>query len=151
MADTAATRRSRRSPSAGAIAKVEAGEIQLHQPPHFIAEVIGVIARICPEEAPDILNDLLYTEMRREEDSEIYATATKLSIRLNHHLFDTLYHTTALHTPEAVYLTADRRYYDKAKDLASVARMKRSEIRDLGLRTLITLSSIRVTCINLCL
>jgi predicted nucleic acid-binding protein len=28
--------------------KVEDGEIQLHQPPHFIAEVMGVIARICP-------------------------------------------------------------------------------------------------------
>ena len=108
--------------------KVEAGEIQLHQPPHFIAEVMGVIARICPEEAPDILNDLLYTEMRREEDSEIYATATQLSIRLSHHLFDTLYHATALHTPEAVYLTADERYYDKAKDLGRIASLAEFEL-----------------------
>ncbi len=95
--------------------KVEAGEICLHQPPHFVAEVMGVIARICPDEAQNILCDLLNTDMRREENSEIYATATELSICLNHHLFDTLFHATALHTPEAVYVTADRRYYDKGR------------------------------------
>lgn len=103
------------------MSKVDAGEICLHQPPHFVAEVIGIIARICPEEAQDILNDLLNTDMRREENSEIYATATELSIRLNHHLFDTLYHATALHMPDAVYVTADQRYYDKAKELGQIA------------------------------
>ena len=101
--------------------KVESGEIHLHQPPHFIAEVMGVITRICPEESQGILSDLLSTDMCREENAEIYTTATDLSICLNHHLFDTLYHATALHTPDAVYVTADRRYFDKAKDCGQIA------------------------------
>lgn len=103
------------------MARLDAGEISLHQPPHFVAEVMGVITRICPEEAPGILRDLLNTEMSREESSAIYATATELATRLKHHLFDTLYHATALHIPSTVYVTADRRYYDKACDLGQIA------------------------------
>jgi predicted nucleic acid-binding protein len=59
--------------------------------------------------------------MCREESSGIYLTATELSIRLKHHLFDTLYHATALHIPGALYITADRRYFEKAKGLGQVA------------------------------
>ncbi len=44
------------------------------------------------------------TDNRREENSTVYGTAIKLSIRLNHHLFDTPYHATALHMPEAIML-----------------------------------------------
>lgn len=101
--------------------KVDGGEFRLHQPPHFVAEVMGVVARICPEEAPGILRDLLNAEMCREESSVIYATATELSVQLRHHLFDTLYHATALHIPGAVHVTADRRYYDKAQALGQIA------------------------------
>lgn len=61
------------------------------------------------------------TDNRREENSTVYGTAIKLSIRLNHHLFDTPYHATALHMPEAIDVTADRRHYDKAKDLGQIA------------------------------
>lgn len=38
---------------------------------------------------------------------------------LDHHLFDTLYHATALETG-AVMLTADRRYHDKAAGLGHI-------------------------------
>jgi predicted nucleic acid-binding protein len=101
--------------------KVDAGQISLYQPPHFVPEVMGVISRVCPEEASGILRDLLNTEMCREESSGIYLTATELSIRLKHHLFDALYHATALHIQGAVYVTADRRYFDKARDLGQIA------------------------------
>lgn len=101
--------------------RVDAGQISLHQPPHFVPEVMGVISRICPTEAFDILRDLLNTEMCLEENSGIYLTATELSIRLKHHLFDTLYHATALHIPDAVYVTADQRYFDKAHHLGQIA------------------------------
>lgn len=37
------------------------------------------------------------------------------SMRYQHHLFDTLYHAVALHTPGAVLITADARYYAKAR------------------------------------
>jgi predicted nucleic acid-binding protein len=102
------------------MAKLDAGEISLHQPPHFVAEVMGVISRICPEEAPGILYDLLNTEMCGEESSAIYATATQLSVQLKHHLFDTLYHATALHIPGATCVTADAHYYAKARDFGQI-------------------------------
>lgn len=43
------------------------------------------------------------------------ATALDLTVRYQHHLFDTLYHAVALHTPGAVLITADERYYAKAR------------------------------------
>ena len=46
---------------------------------------------------------------------ETYATALDLAVRHRHHLFDTLYHAVALHTPGAVLVTADERYYNKAR------------------------------------
>ena len=75
------------------------GRLKLVQPAHFIAEVAAVLARLKPEEAQDDLHDLLNIERRTADSPEIYATATDLAIRLNHHLFDTLYHALALHTP----------------------------------------------------
>jgi predicted nucleic acid-binding protein len=102
------------------MAKLDAGEISLHQPPHFVTEVMGVITRICPGEAPGILRDLLNIEMGLEESSAIYATATELSIRLRHHLFDTLYHATALHVPDADYVTADAVYFNKAREFGGI-------------------------------
>ena len=97
------------------------GEVELHQPPHFIAEVAAVVARVSPDDAEGILLDLLNLDIRRVEATLIYATATALSVRLQHHLFDTLYHATALHIPGATYVTADLRYYEKAKAVDQIA------------------------------
>ena len=49
------------------------------------------------------------------ETPETYATARTLSIRYQHHLLNALYHAAALHTPGATLVTADQRYYDKAR------------------------------------
>ena len=91
------------------------GRLKLYQPPHFVAEMAAVLARVSPQEALLDLRDLLNTEFHRVEGSEIYATATELAMRFDHHVFDTLYHAVALHTPGATLVTADRRYYDKAR------------------------------------
>lgn len=91
------------------------GRITLHQPPHFLAEVAAVLAREKPAEAHDDLLDLMAIEQITDHGPDIYATALDLSIRHGHHLFDTLYHAVALHTPGATLITADRRYYDKAQ------------------------------------
>jgi predicted nucleic acid-binding protein len=79
-----------------------------------MAEVAAVLAREKPGEAQDDLLDLLNVERRTIDTADIYATALELSIRFRQHLFDTLYHAVALHTPDAILVTADRRYYDKA-------------------------------------
>ena len=59
-------------------------------------------------------------DFQRVESSAIYATACDLAIRLNHHMFDTLYHAVALHEPNATLITADCRYYDKARSIGQI-------------------------------
>ena len=93
---------------------VNDGTVELVQPAHFIAEVVAVLARLNPDGAKADLLDLLDIDSSAIETPEIYATALELSIRYQHHLFDTLYHAVALHVPGASLITADRRYYDKA-------------------------------------
>ena len=50
----------------------------------------------------------------------IHQTALDLAIRLDHHLFDTLYHAVALHTPGALLVTADRRHFTKAEPIGHI-------------------------------
>lgn len=110
--------------SVPALAILEAaslGRLQLVQPVHFIAEVAAVLIRLKPAQAQDDLLDLLRIEQRTADGPEIHATAMELAERLDHHLFDTLYHAVALHTPGATFVTADRRYHDKARHLGQIA------------------------------
>ncbi|MDG4594461.1 MAG: type II toxin-antitoxin system VapC family toxin [Candidatus Contendobacter sp.] len=100
------------------------GEVLFYQPSHFIAEVTAVLARKKPRADARIdVSDLLNLDLRRVESPAVYMTACDLAIRLNHHLFDTLYHAVALHTPAAILVTADRRYFDKAQPIGQIARL----------------------------
>jgi predicted nucleic acid-binding protein len=90
------------------------GLLTMVQPTHFVAEVAAVLARLKPAQAQEDLLDLLDIRHRTESSPEIYATAMDLALRYQHHLFDTLYHALALHTADAVLVTADERYYAKA-------------------------------------
>ncbi|PIV88305.1 MAG: PIN domain-containing protein [Hydrogenophilales bacterium CG17_big_fil_post_rev_8_21_14_2_50_63_12] len=94
---------------------IDNARIQMIQPAHFIAEVAAVLAREKPRNAHDDLLDLINIECRTLDTPDVLATALDLAIRYQHHLFDTLYHAVALHTPGATLITADRRYYEKAK------------------------------------
>jgi len=97
------------------------GEAIFCQPPHFVAEVAAVLARKKPpDQARADVNDLLDLDLRWMESAVIYLTACDLAVRLNHHLFDTLYHAVALHAPETTLVTADRRYFDKARSIGRV-------------------------------
>jgi predicted nucleic acid-binding protein len=96
------------------------GAVELWQPPHFLAEVMAVLARKKAAAAAQDLADLLNLDMRYVESSGIYNTALDLAICCQHHLFDTLYHAVALHTPGALLVTADRRYYDKARSYGQI-------------------------------
>ena len=91
------------------------GLLPMVQPGHFVAEVAAVLARLKPIDAQDDLLDLLDIRYRTLTSPETYATAVDLAMRYQHHLFDTLYHAIALHTPGAVLITADERYYAKAR------------------------------------
>src|SRR5262245_6548306 len=86
------------------------GAINIIQPPHWLAETVAVIARLnfkIVEESVVLLNAM---EFPIVDASEIYYTASQLSNRYQHHLFDTLYHAVALHNPPAQLITADEKY-----------------------------------------
>ena len=93
------------------------------QPPHWIAEVVSVVARKRPSDAALALTNLL--EMTCHETiqtAHVYARAVDLSLQLDHHLFDTFYHAVALEE-NAILVTADSRYFNKAKKLGSIVML----------------------------
>ena len=104
------------------ILRASAGEsVEFFQPPHFLAEVAAVLARIAPVQAQRNVDDLAAMNIIWAEPTVAYAKAIELTRLLNHHLFDTLYHALALTVPGAVLVTADRRYFGKAKHLGQIA------------------------------
>ena len=66
--------------------------------------------------------NLLDIEMQIGGGEAVYSTARQLSIRLQHHLFDTLYHAEALESTDAVLVTADDRYHRKASGFGRIVR-----------------------------
>lgn len=96
------------------LAAFSQGRIALLQPPHFMAEVCAVLARLAPQAMDENLQDLLDLSISTRDDSAVYARALQLSHQLGHHLFDTLYHAVALETDGAVLVTADDAYRRKA-------------------------------------
>lgn len=97
------------------------GLLTMVQPEHFVAEVAAVLARLKPADAPDDLMDFLDINYRTLSSPETYATALDLALRYQNHLFDTLYHAVALHTPGAMLVTADERYYNKTRQEGQIS------------------------------
>ena len=110
--------------AAAILREIGAGQVRMIQPPHFLAEVAAVLARKEPANARSNLTDLQLLDWESVESPAIYATAVALSIDLQHHLFDTLYHATAIHTDSATLLTHDDSYYDKAWNRRRITRLR---------------------------
>lgn len=92
---------------------LESGEDELVQPPHWLAEILAVLSRLVPESAgrdADLLNAM---EVPVRDTPEIYSRAVRLATHSGQHLFDTLYHAVALSSEEGVFVTADKRYYNR--------------------------------------
>jgi len=101
------------------LSRIYRKEVAAIQPIHWCAEVLGVLARVRPDQI-DIMAHLLDDVSFRVEDGwNIYRTAAKLSVELNHHIFDTLYHAVALEHG-AEFITADKKYFNKARELGSI-------------------------------
>ena len=108
----------------GVLRGIDAGRVRMVQPPHFLAETAAVLARVQPATADE---DLLLLQSIAWEVAEwpwIYSAAVELSARLRHHLFDTLYHATAMHHDDAVLVTSDEVYYRKARAEGRIARLR---------------------------
>jgi predicted nucleic acid-binding protein len=99
------------------------GLIQFVEPPHFVAEVSAVLARLHPGGALQNLNNLLALGVQVNDRPDVYECALQLAIRHRHHLFDTLYHAVALQTPGAILVTADHVYFNKARTEGNIAML----------------------------
>lgn len=100
------------------------GSARFLQPPHWIGEVAGVLARRAPATAADNIEDMLLFEFcATAVNAHVYRRAIALSQDLDHHLFDTLYHAVALEEG-ATLITADERYYTKAASLGGIVLLK---------------------------
>lgn len=102
--------------------KVETGGGILFAPPHWIPEVVGVLARTNLKRVRPALaafDELSPFVIAR---SSVLEKAAELSDHLRHHLFDTLYHAVAMEM-EATLVTADDAYYDKAAPLGAIQRL----------------------------
>jgi predicted nucleic acid-binding protein len=97
------------------------GSVAFLQPPHFLAEVAAVLTRLIPTQALRDIDNLATMNITWAKPQIAYAKAIELANLLNHHLFDTLYHALALTVPDAVLVTADRRYFEKAEHLGQIA------------------------------
>lgn len=100
---------------------VKSGQIALREPPHWLAEVAAVLSRIAPATARQDIEDLYAMRIPVVESVELYTTASRLATALDQHVFDTLYHAVALLTPDCTLVTADERYYGKARKAGSIA------------------------------
>lgn len=91
------------------------GRVDVLQPPHWLAEVAAVMARLSPATRAKDIPDLYALDFDIADSLAIYARATDLAAALNQHVFDTLYHAVALESPACTLVTADERYLRKAK------------------------------------
>src|SRR5680860_25311 len=103
--------------------QVRSNRIALYQPPHWLAEIGAVVARLSPDTAQEKISLMYEIPYAVVDTPAIYSIACRLSIEFNHHLFDTLYHAVALEIEDAFLITADEKYYDKARVRGRLVRL----------------------------
>lgn len=101
---------------------IQRGDLEPLQPPHWLAEVAAVVARLIPDQAGSVLDLLDALELPVAADVPVYKRAATLAQTLDHHLFDTLYHAVALDRG-ATLITADEHYWRKARELGATVRL----------------------------
>ena len=103
---------------------IRAGRLDVIQPPHWLAEVAAVTARLQPALAEEAVSLLYALEFPVMGEIEVYQRACDLAVSLEQHLFDTLYHAVALSQSDAVLITADEQYYRRASRFGGITRLR---------------------------
>lgn len=103
--------------------QIGAGGLHLIQPPHWLADVVAVLARRYPQAAEPGMELLAAMDIPINDDLACYKRAITLAQNLSHHLFDTLYHAAALETG-ATLVTADAHYWRKANGLGHITLLE---------------------------
>jgi predicted nucleic acid-binding protein len=111
------------APALALLERIRDGTDTLAAPPHWMAEVAGVLVRLAPDEITGDVAALHALHPVPVDGLEVYETACRLAVSLRHHLFDTLYHAAALLTPGATLVTADAVYYRKAAGIGHILRL----------------------------
>jgi predicted nucleic acid-binding protein len=101
------------------------GTVEVLQPPHWLAEVLAVMARLSPATLESDLADLYALQFDVAESLPIYERAGQLSVQLQQHVFDTLYHAVALETEGCALVTADARYLRQAAATGRIVELAR--------------------------
>ena len=106
------------------LASAQRDEVRFMQPPHWVSEVAAVLVRLAPKTVGSSVEALMALAfVKTANDVGHYQRAISLALKLDHHLFDTLYHAVALEE-KATLITADRKYYDKAKRVGSILMLE---------------------------
>jgi predicted nucleic acid-binding protein len=108
---------------------ITAGTLEPLQPPHWLAEIASVMARLSPCTSVEAVQFLHALELPVLDGPEVYAEACRLATRLDHHLFDTLYHAVARCEPATTCITADETYYRKARSLGGVVLLRNFQLQ----------------------
>jgi len=103
---------------------IQEGQTTVLQPPHWLSEVAAVLARIAPNISEQAVELLYAMEFPILEGLETYSLACQMAIQSQQHVFDTLYHATALCQPNTTLVTADERYYRQASTFGGIVRLK---------------------------
>jgi predicted nucleic acid-binding protein len=103
---------------------IRAGRAEVVQPIHWLAEVAAVTARLAPEVSREVIGLLHAMELPTLDEPETYFRACDLAADLDHHVFDTLYHAVALSLADARLVTADERYWRKARRVGRIERLR---------------------------
>ncbi len=98
-------------------------KITIIQPVHWLAEVAEVTARVAPNISKRVITDLYLLNIRTCNEREVYLRANTIANKLEHHLFDTLYHAVALYSKKGIFLTADTKYFKKAQSLGNIQHL----------------------------
>jgi predicted nucleic acid-binding protein len=98
---------------------VRQGSVELLQPEHWIIEIAQAVVLKTPERAKTVMADFQTLPFGLIHSWDILSEAMELSARLKHHLFDAIYHAIALEH-NAVFITADDRYFAKAFPLGNI-------------------------------
>ena len=115
------------TPAVDILAGIGKNSIELIQPPHWVAEVAAVLTRLQPDLTDDAIDLLDVMEIPVRAESSVYKLASHLATKLNHHLFDTLYHALALQE-NATLITADYRYFRKSINHGSICMLANFEL-----------------------
>lgn len=104
------------------VRSIASGSIAILQPPHWLAEVGAVLARMSPGTAAEDVLRLYAMELPTADDPRIWTRACQISVRTGQHVFDTLYHAVALeHGHELI--SADERYLRAARRFGRIRRL----------------------------